>query len=171
MKKTNSSMSLNISGKTGVRLIQEKSLLRETQSCELLMTPLNKNSQSIRKTISVASAARIKEDTDVLRNIKKRELVNAALYGHVKSSSFTGLSSSKTKLNFTNSVHEKYEPSWKDSKFINELLDWHNLLRARHGVKHLQLDTNLCKMAQNWANFLAHTNEFHYQNPKEVKIS
>ena len=41
---------------------------------------------------------------------------------------------------------------------------------GRHGVTQLQLDTALCREAQNWANFLAHTNEFHYQNPKEVNI-
>ena len=29
------------------------------------------------------------------------------------------------------SMSEKHEPSWRDSRFISELLDWHNLLRAR----------------------------------------
>ena len=137
------------------------------------MNGKNLKNDIVRKTVSVASAARIKDDTNILRNIKKREVVNA-LKGNTKSMSLGGLSGlSKaglsSKLNFTMSVSEKHEPSWKDSQFISELLDWHNLLRARHGVKQLQLDNNLCKMAQNWANFLAHTNEFHYQNPKEVK--
>ena len=164
------------SGKAGARVNIDKSLLRETQSCELLVSVNNgKNVKHdiVRKTVSVASAARIKDDTNILRNIKKREVVNA-LKGNTKSLSLGGLSGlSKaglsSKLNFTMSVSDKYEPSWKDSQFISELLDWHNLLRARHGVKQLQLDNSLCKMAQNWANFLAHTNEFHYQNPKEVK--
>lgn len=66
-------------------------------------------------------------------------------------------------------LSDVYEPNFKESKFVTELLDWHNLLRARHGVKGLELDTSLCRKAQNWANYLAHTNEFHYQNPKEVK--
>ena len=82
-------------------------------------------------------------------------------------------SDSKLKINFDIKYKDKsgksFEPHWKDSQFIDELLDWHNLLRARHGVKQLQLDYQLCKMAQNWANFLAHTNEFHYQNPREVR--
>ena len=130
---------------------------------------------SVRKTVSVASAARIKDDTNIMKNIKKREVVNA-LKGNGKSFSLGGLpnlNSSKKQLqaNFVLSVSDAYEPSWKDSKFVTELLDWHNLLRARHGVKGLELDTSLCKKAQNWANFLAHTNEFHYQNPKEVRDS
>ena len=154
-----------------------KSIVRETQSCELLSSDgrfmlKNKNLEldSARKTVS---AARIKDDTIIMRNIKKREVVNA-LKGNGKSSSLGGLpnlNSSKKKLelraNFA--LSDVYEPNFKDSKFVTELLDWHNLLRARHGVKGLALDTSLCKKAQNWANYLAHTNEFHYQNPKEVK--
>ena len=154
-----------------------KSLIRETQSCELLSSDgrrmlKNKNLEfdSARKTVS---AARIKDDTLIMRNIKKREVVNA-LKGNGKSSSLGGLpilNSSKKQLelqaNFA--LSDVYEPNFKESKFVTELLDWHNLLRARHGVKGLELDTSLCRKAQNWANYLAHTNEFHYQNPKEVK--
>ena len=154
-----------------------KSMIRETQSCELLSSDgrfmlKNKNLElvSARKTVS---AARIKDETNIMRNIKKREVVNA-LKGNGKSFSLGGLpnlNSSKKKLelraNFA--LSDVYEPNFKDSKFVTELLDWHNLLRARHGVKGLALDTSLCKKAQNWANYLAHTNEFHYQNPKEVK--
>ena len=156
-----------------------KSIIRETQSCELLSSDgrfmlKNKNLEldSARKTVS---AARIKDDTNIMRNIKKREVVNA-LKGNGKSSSLGGLpnlNSSKKQLelraNFA--LSDVYEPNFKDSKFVTELMDWHNLLRARHGVKGLSLDTSLCKKAQNWANYLAHTNEFHYQNPKEVKHS
>ena len=125
----------------------------------------------------MASAARIKDDTNILRNIKKREIMNALkLNGNSLSLSGIGLSNkksdSKLQINFDIKYKDKsgknFEPHWKDSQFIEELLDWHNLLRARHGVKQLQLDYKLCKMAQNWANFLAHTNEFHYQNPGEV---
>ena len=154
-----------------------KSLLRETQSCEMLVTARKHLLQdTVRKTVSVASAARIKDDNNIMRNIKKREVVNA-LKGNNKSISMGlggGLSNSQKmgsnlgSKNFSLSVSSKHEPSWKDSQFVTELLDWHNLLRARHGVKQLQLNTDLCKMAQTWANFLAHTNEFHYQNPKEV---
>ena len=156
-----------------------KSIMRETQSCELLSSEgrralKNKNLEfdSARKTVS---AARIKDDTNIMRNIKKREVINA-LKGNGKSSSLGGLpilNSSKKQLelraNFA--LSDVYEPKFKDSKFVTELLDWHNLLRARHGVKGLELDTSLCRKAQTWANYLAHTNEFHYQNPKEVKHS
>ena len=155
-----------------------KTVIRETQSCELLSSDghrkiKNKNLalDSARKTVS---AARIKDDTNIMRNIKKREVVNA-LKGNGKSSSLGGLpvlNSSRKQLELrANFALSDYEPSYKDSKFVTELLDWHNLLRARHGVKGLELDTSLCKKAQNWANYLAHTNEFHYQNPKEVRHS
>ena len=158
--------------------ILKKNNLRETQSCEILEQNLPvKPDPVVRKTVSMASSARIKEDTNILRNIKKREVMNALkLNGNSLSLSGIGLSNkksdSKLKINFDIKYKDKsgksFEPHWKDSQFVDELLDWHNLLRARHGVKQLQLDYHLCKMAQNWANFLAHTNEFHYQNPKEV---
>ena len=44
----------------------------------------------VRKTVSMASAARIKDDSNILRNIKKREVVNA-LKGNAKSLSLGGL--------------------------------------------------------------------------------
>ena len=127
----------------------------------------------LRKTISCASAAKIKEDSNILRNIRKREAVNAIKTNSCKSS-FSSLNNCiKNGKNAENTikitVNEMYNPDWKDSQFVRELLDWHNLLRGRHGVKQLQLDLDLCKMAQKWANFLAHTNEFYYQNPTEVK--
>ena len=125
----------------------------------------------------MASSAKIKEDTNILRNIKKREVLNA-IKQNGKSLSLSGIGASER--NFHSNTKKTYDmlpekagkagsPQWKDSQFIAELLDWHNLLRARHGVRQLQLDYKLCQMAQNWANFLAHTNEFHYQNPKEVR--
>lgn len=164
-----------------------KQQLRATQSCDLMA---NKGGQghheAVRKTMSATSSAKIKEESNILRNIKKREMVNAVkgkLDG--KNSSLTRLASKRSlaakssvancKVGFSPyqpktvlSENEKFEPVWQDSIFINECLDWHNLLRARHGVKQLQLDPELCLMAQNWANLLAHTNEFYYQNPKEV---
>ena len=127
----------------------------------------------------MASSAKIREDTNILRNIKKREVMNAIKLNG-KSSSLSGIGSfdrnfpSKTKMKFDMKLTERPgkcgSPDWKESQFIGELLDWHNLLRARHGVRQLQLDYKLCQMAQSWANFLAHTNEFHYQNPKEVRV-
>ena len=42
--------------------------LRETQSCEIL----DQNQQlPVRKTVSMASSAKIKQDSNILRNIKK----------------------------------------------------------------------------------------------------
>ena len=127
----------------------------------------------VRKTISYASSAKIKEDSNILRNIKKRETVNAIKTNSSKSFSLSSLNNSLKngkpgENSFSINMDERYSPNWKDSQFVRELLDWHNLLRGRHGVKQLQLDMDLCKMAQKWANFLAHTNEFYYQNPSEV---
>ena len=107
-------------------------------------------------------------------SIRKREAVNAIKTNSCNSVSFSSSlnncikNGKKTENTFTIPVNEMYNPDWKDSQFVRELLDWHNLLRGRHGVKQLQLDVDLCKMAQKWANFLAHTNEFYYQNPLEV---
>jgi len=56
---------------------------------------------------------------------------------------------------------------WRDYKFIKDCLDWHNLLRARHGVEQLSLDPALCEMAHGWATFLANINEFYHQNHPE----
>ena len=77
----------------------------------------------VRKTMSATSSARIKEESNILRNIKKREMVSAVF--------------SPDQIKTILSENENYEPVWKDSVFINECLDWHNLLRARHGVKQL----------------------------------
>ena len=163
-----------------------KQQLRATQSCDLMAVDKLAKHDAVRKTMSATSSARIKEESNILRNIKKREMVSA-VKGKIdgKNTSLARLASKKglaAKSGVTNckvgfspnqnktilSENENYEPVWKDSVFINECLDWHNLLRARHGVKQLQLDPQLCLMAQNWANLLAHTNEFYYQNPKEV---
>ena len=163
-----------------------KQQLRATQSCDLMAADKGGHHEAVRKTMSATSSAKIKEESNILRNIKKREMVNA-VKGKIdgKNSSLTRLASKRSltakssvvncKVGFSPyqpktvlSENEKYQPVWQDSIFINECLDWHNLLRARHGVKQLQLDPELCLMAQNWANLLAHTNEFHYQNPKDV---
>ena len=76
---------------------------------------------------------------------------------------------------------------------MRECLDWHNLLRARHGVglamllmfplswkglvhfnliqaAELKLCPALCAEAQTWANVLAHLNQFYHQNPPEVSL-
>lgn len=164
-----------------------KQQLRATQSCDLMAVDKLAKHDVVKKTMSATSSARIKEESNILRNIKKREMVSA-VKGKIdgKNTSLARLASKKglvAKSGVTNckvgfnpnqnktilSENENYEPVWKDSIFINECLDWHNLLRARHGVKQLQLDPQLCLMAQNWANLLAHTNEFYYQNPKEVR--
>ena len=164
-----------------------KQELRATQGCDLMTNNNLPKHETVRKTMSTTSSARIKEESNILRNIKKREMVNVVkgkidgrntchtriankkeLVAKSSIPSFTfGFSLNKKKTIL--SENENYEPVWKESVFINECLDWHNLLRARHGVKQLQLDPDLCLMAQNWANLLAHTNEFHYQNPKEVR--
>merc|ERR1711892_44235 len=162
-----------------------KQQLRATQSCDLMAVDKLGKHEAVRKTMSATSSARIKEESNIMKNIKKREMVSA-VKGKMdgKNSSLTRLASRRGivgKSSVTNckvgfnpnqsktvlSENVNYEPVWKDSVFINECMDWHNLLQARHGVKQLQLDPQLCLMAQNWANLLAHTNEFYYQNPKE----
>ena len=50
----------------------------------------------VRKTASVTSAARIREDSNILRNIKKREVVSA-MKGNTKSSSLGGLDRAASK--------------------------------------------------------------------------
>ena len=151
-----------------------KQQLRATQSCDLMRTEKH---ETVRKTMSATSSARIKEESNILRNIKKREMVSA-VKGKMdgKGIAQTLKKDMKGKPNIpicsigfpTQSRMSSKEPNWHDSVFIGECLDWHNLLRARHGVKQLQLDPQLCLMAQNWANLLAHTNEFYYQNLTEV---
>ena len=50
----------------------------------------------VRKTASVTSAARIREDSNILRNIKKREVVSA-MKGNTKSLSLGGLDRAASK--------------------------------------------------------------------------
>lgn len=53
-------------------------------------------------------------------------------------------------------------------EFVSECLDWHNLLRARHTAGPLRLEPGLCARAQQWADLLAHTEQFHYQRPPDL---
>ncbi|KAG8262181.1 hypothetical protein J6590_057753 [Homalodisca vitripennis] len=63
---------------------------------------------------------------------------------------------------------EELGTDWLDSDFIAECLCWHNVYRQRHSVPSLTLCPQLCERAQSWANHLAHTNTFFYQQAKDV---
>ncbi|XP_054272828.1 uncharacterized protein LOC128993096 [Macrosteles quadrilineatus] len=63
---------------------------------------------------------------------------------------------------------EELGTDWLDSDFIAECLCWHNVYRQRHRVASLTLCPQLCQRAQSWANHLAHTNTFFYQQAKDV---
>ncbi|RZC36701.1 uncharacterized protein BDFB_002786, partial [Asbolus verrucosus] len=58
--------------------------------------------------------------------------------------------------------------AWKDSDFITDCLCWHNVYRQRHGSPTLSMSSELCYLAQTWANHLAHTNRFYYRNDKDI---
>ncbi|XP_052132911.1 Golgi-associated plant pathogenesis-related protein 1-like, partial [Frankliniella occidentalis] len=61
------------------------------------------------------------------------------------------------------------DTDWHESEFISECLCWHNVYRQRHGVRDLLMSAELCDMAQNWANHLAHANAFMYK-PGETQV-
>merc|ERR1719228_2859653 len=50
-----------------------KQQLRATQSCDLMAADKLVRHNSVRKTMSATSSAKIKEESNILRNIKKRE--------------------------------------------------------------------------------------------------
>ncbi|XP_071051293.1 venom allergen 3-like [Onthophagus taurus] len=58
--------------------------------------------------------------------------------------------------------------AWKDSDFITDCLCWHNVYRQRHTSPALSMSSELCHLAQTWANHLAHTNRFYYRNDKDI---
>ncbi|KAJ3665531.1 hypothetical protein Zmor_001023 [Zophobas morio] len=58
--------------------------------------------------------------------------------------------------------------AWKDSDFITDCLCWHNVYRQRHGSPALSMSSELCYLAQTWANHLAHTNRFYYRYDKDI---
>ncbi|XP_019866209.1 uncharacterized protein LOC109595316 [Aethina tumida] len=58
--------------------------------------------------------------------------------------------------------------AWQDSDFITDCLCWHNVYRQRHGSPPLSMSSELCYLAQTWANHLAHTNRFYYRNDKDI---
>ncbi|KAK7580779.1 hypothetical protein V9T40_001408 [Parthenolecanium corni] len=55
-----------------------------------------------------------------------------------------------------------------DNDFIREALLWHNIYRRHHNTPPLKISAHLCGKAQAWANHLAHTNTFAYENDKSV---
>ncbi|CAG0883065.1 unnamed protein product [Cyprideis torosa] len=55
-----------------------------------------------------------------------------------------------------------------ESTFVKECLVWHNLFRSRHNAPALALSPQLCASAQEWANFLARSDTFQYQNAKQI---
>ncbi|CAG9857781.1 unnamed protein product [Phyllotreta striolata] len=58
--------------------------------------------------------------------------------------------------------------AWQDSDFITDCLCWHNVYRQRHAVPPLTMSSELCYLAQTWANHLAHTNRFYYRNDRDI---
>ncbi|CAH1118749.1 unnamed protein product [Phaedon cochleariae] len=58
--------------------------------------------------------------------------------------------------------------AWQDSDFITDCLCWHNVYRQRHAASPLTMSSELCYLAQTWANHLAHTNKFYYRNDKDI---
>ncbi|KAK9701788.1 Cysteine-rich secretory protein family [Popillia japonica] len=58
--------------------------------------------------------------------------------------------------------------AWQDSDFITDCLCWHNVYRQRHSSPALTMSSELCHLAQTWANHLAHTNRFYYRNDKDI---
>ncbi|XP_056633701.1 uncharacterized protein LOC130899229 [Diorhabda carinulata] len=60
------------------------------------------------------------------------------------------------------------QTAWQDSDFITDCLCWHNVYRQRHSAPPLTMSSELCYLAQTWANHLAHTNRFYYRIDKEI---
>lgn len=127
----------------------------------------------------------MREETDVLANIRKREMVSE-IQGRKGSQRWKGQQEKEKRSGGGDSCKEgsprvrlqrmvraslrgskKALPAWGESPFVRECLDWHNLLRARHGAAELKLCPALCAEAQTWANVLAHLNQFYHQNPPE----
>ncbi|XP_025417414.1 uncharacterized protein LOC112688448 isoform X4 [Sipha flava] len=63
-----------------------------------------------------------------------------------------------------NNRDHKFVNNWTPSHFVNDCLFWHNFYRHFHRSSDLVLSAHLCEEAQNWANNLAHTETFAYQN-------
>lgn len=49
-----------------------------------------------------------------------------------------------------------------------DCLESHNILRAKHSSPPLSISNSLVTMAQEWANYLAHTDSYQYRNSKDV---
>lgn len=65
----------------------------------------------------------------------------------------------------------RYDPrviQLRDNTFAVDCLFWHNVFRAKHGSPPLVLSYPLVQMAQEWANYLAHTDSFKYRNTEGV---
>lgn len=60
------------------------------------------------------------------------------------------------------------QTAWQDSDFITDCLCWHNVYRQRHSSPPLTMSSELCYLAQTWANHLSHTNRFYYRNDKDI---
>ncbi|XP_023327708.1 ectin [Eurytemora carolleeae] len=105
----------------------------------------------------------------VFKRKKRKKETNSCESGKllVKSSAVLGCGPAFPSLVAGISTPGRKHTVWEDSAFIKDCLDWHNLLRARHGVKQLQLDPALCEMAYSWATFLTSINEFYHQNSEQ----
>ncbi|VVC33475.1 Golgi-associated plant pathogenesis-related protein 1, SCP domain,CAP domain,Cysteine-rich secretory [Cinara cedri] len=66
--------------------------------------------------------------------------------------------------NIRNNRDHKFVNYWTPSDFVRDCLFWHNFYRHFHRSSELVLSPQLCEEAQNWANHLAHTETFAYQN-------
>ncbi|UJR16902.1 hypothetical protein I4U23_003800 [Adineta vaga] len=65
----------------------------------------------------------------------------------------------QTRRSSTGSMHRKRNNN-DNTAFIESSLHLHNKLRRRHGARALQLNNDLCNLAQKWANYLAEKTQF-----------
>ncbi|CAG2100283.1 unnamed protein product [Medioppia subpectinata] len=55
-----------------------------------------------------------------------------------------------------------------DNSFAVDCQYWHNFFRAKHGSPPLSVSYRLVNMAQEWANYLAHTDSYKYRNSEGI---
>jgi len=58
-----------------------------------------------------------------------------------------------------------------ENKFTRNTLEFHNKYRSQHKAPPMQLSAALCGRAQAWANFLAHTDSFFYEESPTVGMN
>ncbi|CAF1318844.1 unnamed protein product [Rotaria sordida] len=102
-----------------------------------------------------------------------RPLINPTNFSQLEQHSEQNIKSSRPSSSSTTEIpsSKSSNVSQSNNEFLQESLQIHNELRRRHGAEPLQLNDDLSKLAQTWANHLASTGTLIHSKTKYRNVN